>query len=551
MLRLLGPNNRQISFADESITLVKRNPLFSVENILRDYSWPFTIPVHGNADLLKFMHKPYAQSLQTSIPVRLEADNKVDFIGNLLLERADEHYYRATLESEFNTDVDLTKKLPELFKGEQFSYNYGLQGTPAAMNSDSWPVSKYCWPTWQCEDEYFQSTYLYDEVNPYISGSAIYTSGSGTVALNACFYLPEVITLICEKLGYSVDGNFFQNEELCSLFVWNNNIVTWNTGLISFYYHKMLPDITPIEFFKELRSLGITTEIDHVSKRLTFNAMNSTLANRSIADVTDFADRVYELEFAQDKGLKQDVLFEDNWGSGLYKPDVDLTINHTIAWGYQMDPKGLAPPRTRTIGGINTTFQAGDVVYCEGERAYWLWDADDGQYLYKFDANNLVEGEGELVLPEVKTIGMLKNNLLQYIPKVATEISNVGQLKPFSFKTLFFRGTISGHGGNYAYATNNNVLPTLTTPYYSTIGDLSLVPSDANSISNLLTAPFFSKIAQGKLYSTLLHGKWHNARAFKDSKLLRINSTNYAWKEMERQFSISGELSSKVDLVKI
>lgn len=553
MLRLVSQSGQLIRTTATDISFVRRNHLLSVENIPKDFSFPFVVPIKGNEQIFNHLHDFAVQDRNVSFPAYLESDGVSVFKGLINLDRADKDYYRATLVSDLATDVDVELPLPSIFVGDTISYSDAADGSPMGMNDQRWPDVKYCWPSWQNDDEYFLGEYLYDRVNPYVGGSAILTSGSGTVPLNMALYLPEVLERVANKLGYTAEGTLFRHEELCSAFIWNNNVVRWNLGAITVGVDRLVPDITIFEFLKNIRAIGVTTDIDTERRVMRFDVMSTILDQRDKTEIDESLDRTYEIEFADYNGLCQDIQFTDSHGQSVSGDLVNIEIANTINWSHEMDPVGFAPPQVRLINGFNMYFYAGDVIFCTGDNSYYVWDEDEGQYLYKYNASKYCIGNGDLSLPEIKTITMYENDERQLLPRVNHEVSDISQYKPFDFKVLFNRGIVKNvSGDNYAFTTCDNYKMNITPPeYLEKFGDLSLLPNREDSVTQKIVAPFYKKITEAKQVKGILHGDWMTKHRFKYTNHLRLESTNFIWRQLQFSISENGFGPTQVEMLKI
>lgn len=553
MLRLITKDNKQLKLTSGDISFVRRNHLLSVDNIPKDFSFPFVVPVHGNERVFKYLHNIASQEREVVQQAYLEVNGSSQFSGLLRLERADKDYYRATLESDLDTQIDINKKLPELFQDDTIAYSDENDGTPMVMNDFSWPVAKYCWPSWQNDDEYFTTNYLYARANPYHAGSSLLSSGSGTIGLNAALYLPEALERIAAKLGYTAEGTYFTNQELCKLFVWNNNIVRWNAGVITLQVGRMLPDITIFEFFRNIRAIGITTEVDTVNRRLRFDLMNTIADQRAKCTIDNVLDRTFEIEFQGYNGLTQDIVFDDDHGSSI-SGDADAVVpDKTVNWSHEMYPEGLAPPQVRLINGFNMYFYAGDVVYCTGDNSYYVWDENDGQYLFKYNASKYATGEGDLSLPDISTVTMFENIIEQLLPRVNHPVSDLNQYNSFGFKVLFNRGIIKNtQGYNYAFATPDNYkMNTVPNAYLEKYGLYSLLPNREDSVTRKIVAPYYELITRAKQLSGILHGDWVTKHRFTYDQHLRMRGTNFIWKQLQFSLTEAGFGPTHVEMLKI
>jgi len=566
MLRILTLDNRQISTIGSSISTTNRNNLLSEDGLYRPFSWPFTLPIKGNEEILKHLHSIDTRERNATLEVRVEVDGSVRIAAELSVVRADKNYYYVQIEGSMGVGDLPQTNLPDLMGNDTLTYTKGDDMAPSGMNQYHWPQVDLCWPTWQNDDEYYLGKYDYAAVN-YVKDGVFYLGA--TTANNAALYLPAALVKICAKIGYSLSGTFFENTELCTLIVMNNYMMAMGgVTVVNIPYKNLLPNETAVDFFNKLRGFGITCTLDTVKRIAYFDAMDAAVDNAEVCDVTDYIDRDYEIEMGDYNGMCQDITLSDSYGSSAISGISDMVADHTIAFidqarvtAYYISSDTLTlgevleqkSQRVYVLNGNIVYIDIGDVIYAEGENAYYRINDDEELVFVGYKALKNCEGEGELQLPQIYTTAMYMNDELQLVPRMNIPISDDVVSNPFEFRLLFFRGWQNDRSGyKYGYATCTNTRMTNVAPKNSeTYGRYSLLPQDPSSVTQLLVFPFYKRLTDTKRYICMLHGDWQLAAGWNERMLMRKHSTNFIWELIESSIDANGYGVTRVRLLKI
>lgn len=103
------------------------------------------------------------------------------------------------------------------------------------------------------------------------------------------FFLTYLITKVCDRLGFTAKGSFFQNKEVATWILVNNSYYTGREILTSGFgieISRHLPKITIGNFFKILRNdLKLPIYFDSLKREVTIDLPKAYLENNQFVDI--------------------------------------------------------------------------------------------------------------------------------------------------------------------------------------------------------------------------------------------------------------------------
>lgn len=288
--------------ADQRLSVEINSTIFDTDDVIRgSYSYPFKFPLNDNncrfisfGNLPEVTVSPDLQVSVTSGPHHFKAILNYTVSGNnadavLLIDLgAVADKIRNTSLREFITDVLLidTLELPgkvtliSLAEAEPNTFPIVFPPfiNPEMIEPDFKPRENYKPVT--------VSNYFYPDLGIYSHSLA----GDGDRLFVPMIYLGWLLTAICAKLEFGVQGSLFTDPELSRLILFNTQTtpgVVRETGQFRVEIGRHLPDLTIAAFFKAIRSyLGLSIDADVTFRKVTINVYNEIRRRKQYLDVT-------------------------------------------------------------------------------------------------------------------------------------------------------------------------------------------------------------------------------------------------------------------------
>jgi hypothetical protein len=335
----------------------------------------------------------------------------------------------------------------------------------------------------------------------------------GNIAhLSPIFYVYHTLKKALEKLGWNLDGDFFNDAELRELVIYTNKILDhriWNTSVApptEFDRHvrqvinwgTLLPDISVAQLLAGLKVFGVDIDFDSVSNTLYINKCDSIIDDDEVIEWTH-------------KATQTTPVISQNGVSGFtlrYKFD----SNDQLLSEYFQDVKGktLIAPVWLKSSLPTSGVEDNNLCLVESENKFYVWSRDDvGVYSWFFWGDNYVDyiiGDGSKVL-EFSMSPLLSYNgddlpintrdwLLPVIGVVGkTEQLKWGRRNPSTELHLsFYRGfQLASDGSSYPLVMSHNI-----NFNHSLTGNYSLQFDGLSGLVEKFT---------GRLYNLLINNK--------------------------------------------
>lgn len=286
MIEIQNEKGQFLNLYKDSVIETELNSwLLSGEELLGSFSVPFRFPIRGNESFLFHKHRPEAGGF-TGIKVTVGVDGMPLGTGNLTF-KVDNKECNGILN--FNAS-DVAMKLRSKFIHDAviedaYTICSSHADLPDAMLrtvdplTNPWPFCFF--PVYNedfCDKDYDGSGFFYRKyVNAYThfptSRFVPDTSSTYGSPVVPFFYFTHVIKRVCAYLGYSVEGDWFNNPSI-KMLVMYNDIAMDTSGLVASFtvfarFHVWQMKLN--EFFKLLRDdMGVAVFFDATRQIIVF-----------------------------------------------------------------------------------------------------------------------------------------------------------------------------------------------------------------------------------------------------------------------------------------
>lgn len=287
--------------ADQKLSIEINSTIFDTDDIIRgSYSYPFDFQLNDNN--CRFIDNGHLPEVTVSTDINVLVTTGPHSFAAILSyttegEKADASLLidlgaiadqmRNTSLREFVTEILLIDSLELPDKVSLLSL--------ATAEPNTYPVVFPPFLNPQMIDSDFKPTATYRNVtisNYYYTGSGYAHSlaGQGDLLFVPMVYLCWLLTYVCRKLGFGVQGSLFTDPELSRIILFNTQTtpgLSRETGQFKVEVGRHLPDVAIADFMKSLRAyLGLSIDVDMSFRKVTFNVYREIKSRRNYLDVT-------------------------------------------------------------------------------------------------------------------------------------------------------------------------------------------------------------------------------------------------------------------------
>lgn len=313
---------------DETLTVEINSTIFETSDILQgSYSYPFSFSLKNdnNREFIQNGHLP-ERLLQPDIPVTVVAGS-ITFAAKLKYQ-VDSMSADGALLIDLSTVANLLRNVSlREYVTEEFEVGTAdgmLPPSPSRLAHafpGQYPIVFPCFRNDEMVEEDFERDPAFTRptiCNPFNLNTGQYTFtvlGKGDAQIVPMVYLTWLLKYVCNKLGFTASGSFFQDSPLSRIILFNTQTTPGLTddGRYHVIIGRHLPDITIGDFLKNIRAyFGITIDFNAREKRAVFNLFKD-INRMQLLDLSPyFIPGTQGLEEKASGGYTVNVLRDDN-----------------------------------------------------------------------------------------------------------------------------------------------------------------------------------------------------------------------------------------------
>ncbi len=393
--------------SDQKLSVEINSTIFDTDDIIRgSFSYPFGFPLNENN--CRFIENGHLPEVTINPDIKVTVTTGPHTFSALLSYTIEEDNADAALLIDLGAIADQVRNtsLREIVTEILLIDTMELPGKVTLLSlanaePNTYPVVFPPFLNPKMIDPDFKPTANYRPVtisNYYYPGAGYAHSlaGQGDLLFVPMVYLCWLLTYICGKLGFGVQGSLFTNPELSRLILYNTQTtpgVSRDTGQFKVEVGRHLPDVPIADFMKSLRAyLGLSIDVDMSFRKITFNVYKEIKGRRNYLDVTKHVvpgtlgiERrgpggfvVKTKIYSQDTSIKQELI-TPSFTIGTGEADVPLEIG-TLRMAYGPSKKEGIASATIPAEDYNLIKEA----EANSETSHWLIP-------YAVEAGNLAD----------------------------------------------------------------------------------------------------------------------------------------------------------------
>ncbi|SDE20182.1 hypothetical protein SAMN04487996_10423 [Dyadobacter soli] len=487
--------------ADQSITVELNSTIFDTDDVFRgSYSYPFEFGLSPHN--CRFIGNSHLPESPVATDMKVSVRSRPFHFDALLTFKTTGNKANASLLIDLGELADQIRNVPvREFVTERFFVTTDETGeTPSMRKLATAPPSRYpcVFPPFhnsEMVDAEFKPTENYKAptiVNVCYPGlpEPVYSNtlhGTGDRLLVPFIYVGWLITYICNKLGFSASGSFFNDPVLSRLVIYNTQTtpgLTVDTAGYTVEIGRHLGEYSISEFFKALRSyIGMSIDFNFTTRKAVFSTYKSLAA---LQDYTDISSMIVPNTEGVDK----------NTGKGYnVKVSTDSSDKYVRYHPFPFDSNEIQPKELKTTFSFSVGSKQNEVPLSVGTIR-----------MDSFKSTNDTTPAGpSWLIPAAQQSGNLADPFFEKSANYSPYFdSNDPDMIPpaknsWGLRMLIYWGLKEDTAGNlYPYASSVSY-----DSKYRIFGDLSLQPGEPDDIWNRYQKAYYEFLASSKKITVL------------------------------------------------